>query len=164
MDCLFFCFFFVFFLFVIVALPELFIIWVATWQNQQSDCAPSEDSDQPGHPPSLRTQAFFMRTAKTLIRLGGCPGWSSLGAQPFYCFVMSWLIYLKLVYRLALSPVYSYLSCGTFIDISHISVPAQLSWSNSHLRHHKNVTFCSEYDGCEFDQFLYWDEGRTLFE
>ena len=28
-------------------------IWTATWQNQQSDCAPSEDSDQPGHPPSL---------------------------------------------------------------------------------------------------------------
>ena len=24
-----------------------------TWQNQQSDCTPSEDSDQPGHPPSL---------------------------------------------------------------------------------------------------------------
>ena len=31
----------------------------------------------------LRTQAFFMRTGKTLIRLGGCPGWSesSLGAH-----------------------------------------------------------------------------------
>ena len=28
-------------------------IWAATWQNQQSDCAPSEDSDQPGHTPSL---------------------------------------------------------------------------------------------------------------
>ena len=55
-------------------------------------CAPSEDSDQPGHPPSLislhcalngllRIQAFFIRTAKSLIRLGGCPGWSesSLG-------------------------------------------------------------------------------------
>ena len=27
--------------------------WAATWQNQQSGCAPSEDSDQPGHPPSL---------------------------------------------------------------------------------------------------------------
>ena len=26
--------------------------WAATRQNQQSDCAPSEDSDQPGHPPS----------------------------------------------------------------------------------------------------------------
>ena len=44
--------------------------WAATWQNQQSDSAPSEDSDQPGHPPSQ-------------IRLGGCPGWSesSMGAQ-----------------------------------------------------------------------------------
>ena len=33
----------------------------------QNDCVPSQDSDQPG--PPLRTQAFFMRTAKTLIRL-----------------------------------------------------------------------------------------------
>ena len=40
---------------------------------------------------TLRTQAFFMRTAKTLIRLGGCPGWSesSLGAHSFFCFVRS---------------------------------------------------------------------------
>ena len=61
--------------------------------------APSEDSDQTGHLSSLisrccglngwlRNQAFFMRTVKTLIRLGrcpGCPGWSesSLGAQTF---------------------------------------------------------------------------------
>ena len=66
-----------------------FSIWAATWQNQQGECAPSEDTDQPGHPPSLirvfavRLLAFFMRTAKTLIRLGGCPGWSesSLGAH-----------------------------------------------------------------------------------
>ena len=28
-------------------------IWAATWQNQQSDCAPGEDSDQPGHPSRL---------------------------------------------------------------------------------------------------------------
>ena len=27
--------------------------WAATWQNQLSDCVPSEDSDQPWHPPSL---------------------------------------------------------------------------------------------------------------
>ena len=69
-------------------------IWAASWQNQQCGCAPSEDSDQPGHPPSLirvfavrsmdsRVQAFFMRTAKTLIKLGGRPCWSesSLGAH-----------------------------------------------------------------------------------
>ena len=27
--------------------------WAATWQNQRSECAPSEDSDQPRHLPSL---------------------------------------------------------------------------------------------------------------
>ena len=25
--------------------------WAATWQNQQNECASSENSDQPGHPP-----------------------------------------------------------------------------------------------------------------
>ena len=40
------------------------IIWAISWQNQQSDCAPSEDSDQPGHPPSLiRVFAVRMRKA-----------------------------------------------------------------------------------------------------
>ena len=56
-------------------------------------CAPSEDSDKPDHPRSLislhcvlnewlRSQTFFMQTAKTLIRLYGSQGWSesSLGA------------------------------------------------------------------------------------
>ena len=80
------------------------LIWTASWENQQNDCAPSEDSDQPGHPTSL-IRVFAVRLkkawvlsyplsaqrrlwsdwadAKTLIRLGGCPGWSesSLGAQ-----------------------------------------------------------------------------------
>ena len=54
----------------------------------------SEDSDQPGHPPSLISlrslheetlghQLPTEHTAKTLIRLRGCPGWSEslLGAQ-----------------------------------------------------------------------------------
>ena len=36
----------------VLVLNEL-SIWAATWQNQQSDCVPSEDSDQSGHPPSL---------------------------------------------------------------------------------------------------------------
>ena len=36
----------------------------------------------------VRTQGFFMRTGKTLIRLGRCPGWSesSLGAHSFWWF------------------------------------------------------------------------------
>ena len=36
--------------------------------------ADSEDSDQTGRMHRLRTQCFFTRTAKTLIRLGGCTG------------------------------------------------------------------------------------------
>ena len=37
--------------------------WAASWQNQQSECAPSEDSDQPGHPPSL-IRVFAVRMKK----------------------------------------------------------------------------------------------------
>ena len=70
------------------------IIWAATRQNQQNDCVPSEDSDQPGHSPSLiRVFAVCMKKSwvpcyplnaqRRLISLGGFPGWSesSLGAQ-----------------------------------------------------------------------------------
>ena len=63
-----------------------FIIWAATWQNQQNECAPSEDSawasaqsDQSLrclHEESLGPWLPTERTAKTLIRLGGYPGWS----------------------------------------------------------------------------------------
>ena len=68
-------------------------IWAAAWQNQQNTlCAKrisawaSTQCDQSLRSAlygESRTQCFFMRTAKTLIRLGGCPGWSesSLGAQ-----------------------------------------------------------------------------------
>ena len=73
-------------------------IWGATCQNQQSDCAPSEDSAQPGHPPSL-IRVFVVRMKKSWVlsyplssqRFGGCPGWSesSLGAQSlcWFCHV-----------------------------------------------------------------------------
>ena len=38
-------------------------IWATTWQNQQNECAPSEDSDQPGHPLSL-IKVFAVRMKK----------------------------------------------------------------------------------------------------
>ena len=41
-------------------------IWAVTWQNQQSDCEPSEDSDQPGHPPSL-IRVFAVRMKKAWV-------------------------------------------------------------------------------------------------
>ena len=79
--------------------PKMKKMWASTWQNQQSECAPSEDSDHPGHPPSL-LRVFAVRVKKTwvlsyplsaqrrLIRLGGCPGWSesSLDAYSFCWF------------------------------------------------------------------------------
>ena len=39
------------------------VVWAGTWQNQQSEFAPSEDSDQPGHPPSL-IRVFTVRMKK----------------------------------------------------------------------------------------------------
>ena len=60
-------------------------------------CAPTEGSDQPGHPPSLiRVFAVCMKKAwvlsyplsgqRRLIRLGGCPGWLSLcWAHMLFC-------------------------------------------------------------------------------
>ena len=41
-------------------------IWAATWQNQQNECAPSEDSDEPGHPPSL-IRGFAVRIKKAWV-------------------------------------------------------------------------------------------------
>ena len=41
-------------------------IWAATWPNQQSDCAPSENSDQPRHPPSL-IRVFAIRMKKAWV-------------------------------------------------------------------------------------------------
>ena len=74
----------------------VFTYWAASWQNQQNGCAPSEDSDQPGHPPSL-IRVFAVRSVGSKgpnvsscgqRRLGGCPGWSesSLSAHSFCWF------------------------------------------------------------------------------
>ena len=42
-------------------------IWAATCQNQQNGCVPSEDSDQPGHPPNLiRVLAVRLKKAWVL--------------------------------------------------------------------------------------------------
>ena len=69
--------------------------WAAAWQNQHNDLCTqqrlrsawastqSDQSFRSALKERLRTQGFFMRTGKTLIRLGRCPGWSeySLGTQ-----------------------------------------------------------------------------------
>ena len=81
-------------------------IWAATCQNQQSECVLGEDSDQPGHPPSL-IRVFAVRMKKAWIlsyplsaqrRLWS--DWADAQADlslswvhtPFVGFVMLWLI------------------------------------------------------------------------
>ena len=115
------------------------IIWAATWQNRKCGCAPSEDSDQPGHPPSLiRVFAVRMKKAWALSyplsaqrRLwsdwaNAQPDWSDwVDAQPdlslrwahthFVGFVMS-----QLMYSVSLStPTYlpSYLPTTIYLSI-----------------------------------------------
>ena len=57
--------------------PELssntHLIWAATRKNQQSDCAPSEDSDHPGHPPSLRSLATYWANSQDSDQTGRMP-------------------------------------------------------------------------------------------
>ena len=126
------------------------IIWAATWQNRQCGCAPSEDSDQRWHPPSLiRVFAVRMKKAWTLSyplsaqrRLwsdwaDAQPDWSDwVDAQPalslrwahthFVGFVMSHLIYsVSLSIYLSLPiylPTYYYLSI-------YLSIPTYLPLS-----------------------------------
>ena len=119
------------------------IIWAATWQNRQCGCAPSEDSDQPGHPPSL-IRVFAVRMKKAWVlsyplsaqrRLWSDwadtqPDWSDwVDAQPdlslrwahthFVGFVMSQLIYsVSLSIYLSL-PIYlpTYLPTTIYLPI-----------------------------------------------
>ena len=76
------------------------LIWATSWQNQQNGmCAQwrlrsawaSAQSDQSLRCPHEESWDPYLPiecTAKTLIRLGGCPGWSesSLGAESFCWF------------------------------------------------------------------------------
>ena len=68
---------------------------MATSRASNEDCVVSSCALK------LRAQAFFMRTAKTLIRLGGCPGWTVFtgcighfagSTCHFVGFIMRWLI------------------------------------------------------------------------
>ena len=81
-------------------------IWAMTWRNQQNESASSEDSDQPGHPPSL-TNVFAVRMEKAWVLSYPLSAqrrlWSDLAQADlslrwvhtyFVGFVMSWIIYI----------------------------------------------------------------------
>ena len=104
-------------------------IWAATWQNQQIGCAPSEDSDQPGHPPSL-IRVFAVR-----MRLGGRPGWSesSLVAHSFcwFCHVVAHLSFNPFIFDIFLMnlPFYEMVQVTTgHTDFSNVSIFHIVRW------------------------------------
>ena len=81
--------------------------------------APSKDSDQPGHPPSLirvfavhlkkaRILSYPLRAQRRLIRRGRCPGWSesSLGAHAILL-VLSWCssILISIIHKYLLTDI-----------------------------------------------------------
>ena len=131
-------------------------------------CASSEDSDQPGHPPSL-IRVFAVRsvgskgpkvswTVKTLIRLGGCPGWSesSLGAHATLLVLSrggSCYIGLILAYKIARSWVWPLpyileysLSCKIF-NCARFSVVLYRKFPNysdtrNICRNHSKIELC----------------------
>ena len=68
-------------------------IWAASWQNQQNDCVLSEDSYQPGHPPSL-IRVFALRSVGSEgPKLSSCgqlrlwSDWADAKADPSLCWV-----------------------------------------------------------------------------
>ena len=77
-------------------------IWATTWQYQQNECVPSEDSDQPGHLPSLIRVFAVHSMGSSGPKLSSCGQWrlwsdwvnaqADLSLRYFVGFVMSRLI------------------------------------------------------------------------
>ena len=108
-------------------------MWAATWQNQQSDC-PHEESLGPYLP--------IKRIAKTLIRLGGCPGWpeSSLGTQSL-CWFRHVAAHVNLEqYRHSGSmPIQIFINVYPFVQ--------KILWKNTFLHQSRAITllFINEF-------------------
>ena len=126
-------------------------------------CASSEDSDQAGHPTSqislrcpreerLGSLLSFERRAKTLIRLGGCPGWSesSLGAQVIllvlscggpYTRHVTWKLVFRVCDQLRLKTACSATETSLGLEISAI---ASSSIILSRQRKQKRWSYCED--------------------
>ena len=140
-------------------------------KSNKMNCAPSEESDQPGHSTKsdqhLRwtlygTHCFFVRAANTIIRLGGCPGWSesALGAQFILRTVHSvrsvamQLNFLALWTFLTSIP-FLHLVIQTFLWKIAMWITAQVAWSN----HHR---WCENHLQCNISNEFYYEYSKLI--
>ena len=113
----------------------------------RSACAFAQSDQNPhwAHFGWILMQSFFMRTTKTLIRLGGCAGWSEspLGAHVrrygFPCwksFNIAWLCVLSVAYpclspktphRAYIAMLYKWIKCGIYPKYWAIIPPYHIS-------------------------------------
>ena len=126
-------------------------IWAATWENQQCGSAPSNDSDQPMHPPSL-FRVFAVRKKKACVlsytlsaqrRLWS--DWADAQADlslcwadsHFVCFVMSRLIWFNVCctcqYLTGVGFTYKEMLLVWILEL--VGLLYFYIWSNSYIRH-----------------------------
>ena len=148
--------------------------WVCAQRRPWSDWT----SDQPGHLPSLislrcalnewlRTQAFIMQTAKSLIRLGGCQSWSesSLGAQAvcWFCHVAAQIMRLRVKSESLRActqisipivwPELNILSYINYVPTTEGQVETYRFWCGSRRRRHSVLSaLCLLNQWVDFDQ------------
>ena len=115
--------------------------WAATWQNKQNECAPSEDSDQPGqsaqsvqsfrcpHEETLSPELHLERKRRLWSDWADALAESSLGAHSFcwFCHVAAQIIFWN-IHRshtsvwFLLAPLRSEVRCSFgwfFLCLSH---------------------------------------------
>ena len=121
-------------------------IWATSWQTQQCGCAPSEDSAQPGHLPSL-ISVFAVRMKKAWVLsypLSASEDSDQTGQMPR----LIWVFAGCKVILLILSWGGSYLQGGFFTCLKLLCMPIQ-RWKTSFTCNHLKLLFdqVCRYDG-----------------
>ena len=102
---------------------RLFQIWAPSWQNQQCGCAPSEDSDQPGHPPSL-IRVFAVRMKKGWVLC--CPMSAKRRLWTVILLVLSW----GGPYKIPLKGLLEDVSPFAFTLFCRVDYPILINWTS----------------------------------
>ena len=144
-------------------------IWAATWQNQQSDCVPNEDSDQPGHPVWSESSLCAQWVAKDPSFLHAD---SKDSDQIGWMLRLIWVFTGRTVILLVLSCPDSYAHAWTanniftgYYHVCEVMFPNRMAISRNSLIHERHVhRVMSEFQkNCLFPQNLIDMKKRGFF-